>query len=379
MRTNSLSLRAVVPPHRAPLGFTLVELLVVVAIIGILISLLLPAVQAARESARRISCSSNLKQIGTALQSHHEAYGSFPPGIPSCTEQNYITGGTQSGAYCQGPNWATNLLAQMGEDQMYQFVRDTVENQYNPADDMEHEAGNIGVWTPKFYVCASAERMTAPLNAYEHESDVVKGNYAACWGSDTYVWKQDPHRVNPATAGVFGVVMLNRWSKHAPPPQSENQSGMKGLWKMGNEQGTTLMEIVDGASNTLAVSEVIGFDSEKDARGVWVLNAMGSSLFTARTRPNASAANSAGDPASVYNDQIPICETAIPTGDPRHCTENRSDGEVWAAARSRHSGGVNAAMADGSVHFFDDHIELDVWRALATRMNGSNEATPVIE
>jgi len=74
-------------------AFTLVELLVVVAIIGILIALLLPAVHRVRESARRIQCAHQLKQIGLALHEHLEAHKCFPPGVPSCTKNNWITGG----------------------------------------------------------------------------------------------------------------------------------------------------------------------------------------------------------------------------------------------------------------------------------------------
>ena len=92
-------------------AFTLVELLVVIAIIGILIALLLPAIQAAREAARRATCANNLKQIGVALHISNETFGSFPPGVPSCTqlESIWITGGIQVGAWCQGPNWAMNI------------------------------------------------------------------------------------------------------------------------------------------------------------------------------------------------------------------------------------------------------------------------------
>ncbi|HYW81232.1 MAG TPA: DUF1559 domain-containing protein, partial [Thermoguttaceae bacterium] len=129
--------------HAGRLGFTLVELLVVVAIIGILIALLLPAVQAARESARRLTCTNKLKQIGTALQTHHEAYGSFPPGVPSCTHNNWITGGQEAGAFCQGPNWACNILAEMGEQKLAQWVMDVMETEAMAAEDLEH-GGSLG-------------------------------------------------------------------------------------------------------------------------------------------------------------------------------------------------------------------------------------------
>ena len=120
-------------------GFTLVELLVVITIIGILIALLLPAVNMARERGRSMQCLNNLRNIGLALQHHHEAYGSFPPGVPSATQQSWITGGTQVGAYCQGPNWLTNLLGELEMTTLFQYVQQGMENQWNAADDLERD------------------------------------------------------------------------------------------------------------------------------------------------------------------------------------------------------------------------------------------------
>ena len=380
-------------------GFTLVELLVVVAIIGILIALLLPAVQAAREAARRIQCANQLKQIGTALQNHHDAYGSFPPGVPSCTWNNWITGAQEAGAYCQGPNWATNILAQMGEEKMAQWVYDAMEVMASAADDLEHggevngddaEAkanrdypGNVGTRTPSFYICPSADRMTKALGEgigqdveshAGHDKWISKGNYAACFGDRYYLDAcpavlTSPPRIDGEEEGrrmrhrgTFQVVMINDWQDAA---QTDNASANLALKKMGNSLGTRVAEISDGASNTMSVSEVLGFDNEEDARGGWVINVSGSSLFMAQYGPNAS-----------QPDKIWVCYEGIPRDHPLYCTENRADGNNYASARSRHGGGVNVAMADGSTQFINDGISLDIWHALATRANAASEIMP---
>ena len=356
-------------------GFTLIELLVVIAIIGILIAMLLPAIQAAREAARRIQCTSKLKQIGVSLQTHHETYGSMPPGVPSGTlpgPNNDIimnSGGSQNGWYIAGPNWACNILSFLEEKELFRGVQECMSNEWYCADDVERypldlrgnyaEVG-VGEYTPNCYLCPSAPATTYgnAVNTWQIER-VTKGNYAANWGSGTYREDFEDRRM----AGPFGVVILPNATANRGTP-----GGQKGRWKMGNAYGTKMGGVADGTSRTLAVSEVIGVDQEKDGRGGWVMYAMGSASFSAKTGPN-----------SITNDQIEMCFTGIPVEDPLHCKDGRSirgTGNSFAAARSKHPGGVNGLMVDSSVHFFSDEIDLGLWQALSTKNNAKFE-TPV--
>ena len=141
---------------------------------------------------------------------------------------------------------------------------------------------------------------------------------------------------------------------------------------MGLGQGTKFSQITDGSSNTIMISEVVGVDSSLDGRGGWVLQSMGSSNFSAKWEPNAQGTGI--DPETNASlpkrDRIAMCEARTPANDPLFCETRRQDGQVWAAARSRHPGGVNAAMCDASVRFVSDGIDLPAWRALATRDGG---------
>ena len=337
------------PRHPRPHGFTLIELLVVIAIIGILIALLLPAIQQAREAARKVHCASNLKQIGLALATHEETFGSFPPGVPSCSKDDWIGGGTQAGFPCAGPNWLTNILAGMEHNDMFQYARNAMVHQWHGPDDLEHEDGRVGRSTPKEYICPSAPVMSPDkrLNSYFMERN-SKGNYAGNFGADDYMSYEDPRM-----AGAFGIVKLQRYRTGRVPP---GLPGAQGIWKMGNNEGNTVKSFADGTSRTIAASEVIGYDSGKDGRGCWTCFGAGTSAFTGKTGPN-----------SHLGDRIPIYEDLIPQGHTLHGSENRRDGHCWAAARSEHPTGVNAVMADGAVQFFNDQIAPEVWQAMLTR------------
>lgn len=228
----------------------------------------------------------------------------------------------------------------------------------------------------------------------------AKGNYAACFGDDTYLSAIPTIRQQPLPPridttleaqkirrrGVFQVVMVKGWEQAVQEDNNTQQfpPGHLGLWKAGNRQGTRTSEIRDGVSKTLAVSEVLGYDHREDARGAWVVHTPGSSVFMTHTRPNAKGPYSGSpmyDSSEMENyDHIPICgnEDSRNRDDPLYCIRDyrgQSD-KTWAAARSGHPQGVNAAMADGSVHFIANDIELAVWRALGTRAGGEAAEVP---
>ncbi len=341
-------------------GFTLVELLVVIAIIGILVALLLPAIQSSREAARRTHCTNNLRQIGLALNAYMSGHRSLPPGLPSNTKNNWNTGGTQVGAVCQGPNWLSNILVQMEERALAMALIPCQEREMNACDDCEHVSTSIsprltdvGRDVPGSYLCPSADRMRIPLNTYALEA-LAKGNYAANFGADTYMSFQ-----SKATAGPFGVVMVGVGLT------TEGDARCPGRYKMGHGRGVRIKQMTDGASKTMLASEVVGFDSARDGRGTWTSTAMGASVFTARTAPNAPE-----------KDAIPMCDTTIPAGNPLACSENRSNGNTYAAARSKHIGGVVVVMGDASTRFVREELDLAVWRASATISNGEPMVLP---
>lgn len=122
----------------------------------------------------------------------------------------------------------------------------------------------------------------------------------------------------------------------------------------------------------MAVSEVCFINSQAEGRGTWAINMPGAGGFMAKTHPNANGSNSTDQAFDV----VPVCDLTIPVSDPMHCTQNRSNANIWAAARSQHPGGVNVVMADGAVGFVSNSVSIGVWQALATISGGDVAARP---
>ncbi|MDX2038351.1 MAG: DUF1559 domain-containing protein [Isosphaeraceae bacterium] len=389
------------PPAKRS-GFTLIELLVVIAIIAVLIGLLLPAVQSAREAARRAQCTNNFKQLGLATMNIESATGSYPPGVPSGGPQNatfanpdtgfrmgsapypyqWIAGnqagpGNQNAAY--GPPWTMHIHAYLEEQAAGERVwaalgRLTISGVQTgdldegcPWDNVDGLPPHIGgrrtdldIQSPllKYLRCPSTEPTNVIYNDLSTEN-LLKGNYVACFGGGAFL-DATPNG-NRALSGIFGVV----------PIQQKYPYGERA----GIGKGTRIAEVTDGTSNTMMYSEILNYNMDtlggsssapfgrnRDVRGAMLIPMAGGNTFLANYPPN-----------SPGTDQMPSCEASIPQSDPMFCrrTGNSNyDGQYWAAARSRHPGGVNVCMGDGSVRFVKNTVARAVFSALGSKSGG---------
>jgi prepilin-type N-terminal cleavage/methylation domain-containing protein/prepilin-type processing-associated H-X9-DG protein len=303
-------------------GFTLIELLVVIAIIAVLIALLLPAVQAAREAARRIQCTNNLKQVGLAVHNYSDVVGSLPPGTSGC---------------CNG-TWQAFILPYLEQT--------ALANSYNFMNPRYVHPSNTTV-TQSFI-----SALLCPSNGLQHKpvtgalgaftGMISAHNYVANFGA-TDIDQQDLLGDSRFAGAPFGYIAPYSNANHAASPN-------KGKL-------VTIATITDGTTNTLLASEILIVPKENEIRGnTWWAD---STSFTAYLAPNSPI------PDVMYSNRACVPTIARPTP----CA-NATAGPLYLAARSSHSGGVNATMADGSVRFMKNSISLPIWRALSTTQGG---------
>jgi prepilin-type N-terminal cleavage/methylation domain-containing protein/prepilin-type processing-associated H-X9-DG protein len=339
-------------------GFTLIELLVVIAIIAVLIGLLLPAVQKVRESASRMQCANNLKQMGIALHMCHDSTGYFPAGYNCVPITGWGTTEGKGATIWEGTGWTTALLPYLDQGALYNQV--SVFVTANPG------MGNAGPGTPppagntqspdygflmKQYICPSNTR---PLVAWDGVAELtsylgVSGTISANYGSGTPAATQD------------GVLFACMPGQHGP----------------------RMVQITDGTSNTVAIGER---PCTGDISWGWGFGAWG-----------ISAEPVAGPGGATINDQFAYGDGDIilgskdvgvvyysGSGDPPtnigfkapvnpNTTGENDIGHFW----SFHTGGgANFLMADGSVHFITYGAGQTVFPALCTTAGGEVVALP---
>lgn len=321
-------------------GFTLIELLVVIAIIAILIALLLPAVQQAREAARRTQCKNNLKQLGLALHNYHDTYNLFPPAHTRTQSASPATGALTG---WRGFSAHAMLLPYIEQTNLYNQIN------FNTYFD---EASNTVSRRTKItaFLCPSD-------SPYPGSVDRGNNNYAGCMGPSLGQY------VTPIGVrdGLFSFDVIVRMS-----------------------------DIRDGTSNTIAFAEQLVGDNNNNAytpgdvvRGItWSgstnykptqgdLNTYGTACAAGKTNHHSHNGRewAIGMPAqTLFNTAAPP-NWPYPTCQP--CTGcGWMDSQGIFPSRSRHTGGVQILLADGSGRFVSENIDLATWQGLGSVRGG---------
>ncbi len=364
-------------------GFTLVELLVVIAIIGVLVGLLLPAVQSAREAARRMQCSNNMKQMGLALHNFHDVFRAFPMGdSPRAAGDGYMYVRTHA---------MVSLLPYLEQTAM-QNAPDVKEDWYDAVADSNIEKAVLPA-----AICPSATN--GPLNAVDlwgpmgdeiHSPSVGVPefgamHYAFCKGV-TDAWAVDWDRADQNRPGfVLGADgRPQQGSKkgylNGPIPASE-----KGMFNRALK--VRFAEILDGTSNTYAMGEAAGGTAWPLCRGVnctdpdafgqrfpanfgWLVGQPGD-----EDQPSVLGTNAFGCTMEPLN-KWPVTDSYMALGGDRASqqrdTRSSANGGLNSTSnfRSQHPGGGMFVLADGSVRFVSESIDMRIYRASSTIAGG---------
>ena len=322
-------------------GFTIVELLVVIALIGLLIALLLPAVQTAREAGRRTLCANHLHQLGVAMANYQDAHGAWPIG--------------RTGLYYIYPlGLPMNQLRRSWAFALVPFLDDGARaDKINFAGSFfvpeNATAARVGFG---YFQCPSDSPSIQELTSTVERQ---KGNYAVNWGNTHFFQDDGPAQIM-AGASFYG-------DPFAGPYGTARFGGAP----FATNRAIRHRDIVDGLSKTLLASEsVIGRNvappyaaGNSDHRGDLLNDDIACSAFMTYTPPNAAAPDRMGTVAFFCGRPElgnPPCEL--------------SNGPPFNAARSRHPGLVNAAFLDGRVAVVADAIDREIWRAAGTARGG---------
>jgi prepilin-type N-terminal cleavage/methylation domain-containing protein/prepilin-type processing-associated H-X9-DG protein len=326
-------------------GFTLIELLVVIAIIAILIALLLPAVQQAREAARRTQCRNNLKQLGLAVHNYMDVHNTaFPIGY-----WHAVHGG-----------WMVSVLPYIEQSAMFnQYVALGGVDGLRTGGVRYGSAVNLPVVTKQMavYSCPS-DRVTASSSVI---SGITFHNYVVNYGNTTR-GRLSPYGVkSDGTPNIWGGAPFIEYI--AP-----NVGNWPNYYSFIHTDLTKLKfvvkirDVMDGTTNTIAISECVqGSGGDLSGFAWWGGGCHFETLLTPNTSQPDVVEQSCTPPGPGRDPLNPPCVVrdvasgnVVTTGAETH------------AARSRHVGGVQAAMCDGSVRFFSNSIALDIWRGLGS-------------
>ncbi len=339
---------------RSRLGFTLVELLIVIAIIGILVALLLPAVQAARESARRMACSNNLKQLGLACHNYVDVFKSMP------LNYGQVNGGTSiwhepANATTRQTSWIMQCLPFIENNPLYDQIDFSIDLTLDPRNFLNggtiaNPANPSNAWVAKRVipglVCPSDGATVMKIMPYR--TNRMAGGSA--WGVTNY----------KGVAGAnwaWGNFLVNPPSPFANSPFGQTGDGLdRGNGMLfraaltSNPCSTRMAAVTDGASNTLMVGEAVG--AWCTHTWWWWFNA---TTATTGIPLNVRAQCYAGAILQSKSAGLVACASDWPNN---------------YSFMSLHPGGGQFALADASVRFIPDTVDINIYRSMATISNG---------
>ena len=347
--------------YRKRQAFTLVELLVVIAIIGILIGMLLPAVQQVRESARRTQCLNNMRQLGLACMSYEGIFDNYPPGLNGSTGLSRtsspirsFTGSTTDGLQL---GWGVFILPQIEQNNMESNLK-TATGDWNT--EFLTAIGPDGTLLvnkviPSF-ICPSDSSPDGDFNKYwSHVSNAEstphsKSNYVACMGAYA---RPNPNGGPNGPANPIG-------------PMNNQSLGYKSYWGIfGINSRTTFAAIGDGSSNVILLGERSSL-SEIDAGGS---SKQYGAIWSGRTKQNDhwGPANDTSSRNAWYS-TLGVISNAGANAAPNWTVNGVRVSE--GVASSFHQGSANVCFGDGSVHSLDENIAFDTYVNLARMADG---------
>ena len=327
-------------------GFTLIELSVAVAIVGVIVSVIVPAVFQARESARRVQCQNNLRQSGTALHSFHETHGRFPPGWSGIqfSDDGSILRPADLGCLWA---WGAHLLPQLDQSPLFE------------------QLDVSGFSDPP----APGDKFDVSLDVFLCPSDMAGRDSG--WG--LYQWTEEGESTllkGYARSNYIAVNGSDSFPSIAVDVRSRDEAPRTGIF--GNETTTSAADILDGTSNTVAVGEremSRSYEKEMMRGAVWMRNV--GELPTVAPTLATKGSTPSSTPPVVGLTVLPFA--AI------HCDANSvvgvTSGELPLnqspyGFSSQHPGGANFVFADGAVRFISERIEATTYERLGTMADG---------